>query len=336
MGVGGLLYVVLGRSGLRVSRVGLGLWQAGSRLWGGVSLGDVVAAAERGLELGLNLFDTAELYGAGRSEALLGEALRRAGARDGVVVVTKVAGYRVTWAGVRKALEGSRRRLGRSPDIVLYHWPPPVPFTVCRVVRLLERAVDEGLAAYMGVSNFNARELEEAVQCTRRHEIVVDQVHYSIAHRVPENRLIPTARRLGVTVMAWGPLAKGALAGKTRADNMARRLDPVFREAARDDKLLETLRRAAEKLGVSMAVVALAWLHGRGVVPVAGVRRPRHAEEAAKAARTELPPEIAGEIDEASKKYVARWGTCYNELHWNRYIPPPLQHLIYRLILRGI
>ena len=196
--------------------------------------------------------------------------------------------------------------------------------------------MEEGLAAYIGVSNFNARELEEAVYCLRRHEIVVDQIHYNLAHRVPENRLIPVARRLGVEIMAWGPLAKGALAGKTKANNAARMLDPVFWEASRDQRLLETLRRAAARLGTSMAAVALAWLHGKGAIPVVGVRRQSHVEEAALAARLKLPSDIMEELDTASKRYITRWGTCYRELHWNRYIPPPLQYLVYNLILRGI
>jgi len=316
--------------------VALGLWQLGGRLWGRVPPGAGDEVVEAAAETGLLFFDTAELYGAGRSEELLGEALRRHGLLEEAFIVTKVAGYRVTRRGVLRAVEASSRRLGRRPDLVLYHWPPPLPFTPCRAARLLEEAAERGLTAYIGVSNFNARELQEAVECTRKHEVLVDQVHYSLVHRVPEHRLLPAARRLGVTVMAWGPLAKGALAGKTRVDNPARLLDPVFREAAGDRGLQEALRRAAEATGKTMAVVALAWLRAKGAVPVVGARRRRHVLQAAEAAETRLPEEVVRMLDEASERYLYRWGTCYRELHWNRYIPAPLQALLYRIILRGV
>jgi aryl-alcohol dehydrogenase-like predicted oxidoreductase len=317
-----------------VPPVALGMWQAGGRLWGEASYSAVREVVEAAVERGLLFFDTAELYGAGRSEELLGRALRETGVLGEAFVVTKVAGFRVTRRGVVGALEASARRLGRRPDLVLYHWPPPYPWSPCRVARLLEEAVERGLAGWMGVSNFNARELEEAAGCTRRHEVLVDQVHYSLAHRVPENRLIPAAERLGVTVMAWGPLAKGALAGRRAADNWARRLDPVFRAAARDQRLQEALAGAAERLGVPMAAVALAWLRRRGAVPVVGARRRRHVEAAAVAAELELPGEVEAELDRVSRRY--RRDGCYRELHWNRFIPPPVQWLIYMAILRGV
>lgn len=328
--------VRLGRRGPRVPGVALGLWQAGGRLWGRTGYSSVKEVVGAAAEHGLLFFDTAELYGWGRSEELLGRALRELGVEEEAFIVTKVAGFRVTGRGVVGAVEASARRLGRRPDLVLYHWPPPWPVSPCRAVRLLEEAVERGLAGYMGVSNFNARELREAVWCAKRHEVLVDQVHYSLAHRVPEHRLAPTARELGVTLMAWGPLAKGALAGRTRADNLARLLDPVFREAARDKGLQEALRRAAEATGKTMAVVALAWLRAKGALPVAGARRRRHVLQAAEAAETRLPREVVEELDRASERYLWRWGTCYRELHWNRYIPPPLQLLLYRIILRGV
>jgi len=328
--------VRLGRGGPMVPPVALGMWQAGGRLWGATGYEAVREVAAAAAEHGLLFFDTAELYGAGRSEELLGRALRELGVLEEAFIVTKVAGYRVTRRGIVSAVEASARRLGRRPDLVLYHWPPPYPFSVCRVVRLLEEAADRGLTAYIGVSNFNARELEEAAGCARRHEVTVDQVHYSLAHRVPEHRLIPAAEKLGAAVMAWGPLAKGALAGKRRADNWARRLDPVFREASRDEELQAALGEVAERLGATRAVVALAWLVARGAVPVVGARRRRHVEAAAEAAGLELPGWAARRLDEASRRYLARWGTCYRELHWNRYIPPPIQWFIYRVVLRGV
>ena len=328
----------LGRRGPSVPRVGLGLWQLGGRLWGPAGLEEALEVASAALELGVALFDTAELYGMGRSERLLGEALRRLGGLEEAFIVTKVAGFRTSWGSVRKSLEASRRRLGRTPDLVLYHWPPPVPHTACRAARLLERAAEEGLTAYIGVSNFNAPELAEAAYCTKKYELVVDQVHYSLAHRVPENVLAPTAASYGAALMAWGPLAKGALAGKRKADNPARALDPVFREAARDERLQQTLASIASKYEASAAEVALAWLIARGALPIPGARRRRHVESAARAAK--LADTITASdleaLDRASERYRVRWGICYRELHWNRLIPGPLQALLYQYLLRGV
>ncbi len=322
------------RCGLRVPVIGIGFWQAGGRLWGRYSPDNAVRVVGAALENGLNLFDTAEIYGNGRSERLLGEALRRHGALEEAIIVTKIAGYRVTWTGFRRAVEGSSRRLGRRPDIVLYHWPPPWPFSACRVARLLEKLMDEGLTWGIGVSNFGSRLLEEAVHCLHRYEILVDQVHYSLAHRVPENKLVGTATRLGVKLMAWGPLAKGALAGKTRPDNAARALDPVFLRAARDRELQGALESIAKRHGVSKAVVALAWLVARGAIPVVGARREKHVADAARAAGLVLSREEEELLNNVSEKYRGRGDYC--ELCFNRYIPAPLQWLIYHVLLRGI
>jgi len=319
---------------LRVPVIGIGFWQAGGRLWGRYGIREATEVVGAALEHGLILFDTAEIYGNGRSERLLGEALRRLGGLEEAVVVTKVAGFRVTWNGFRKAVEGSARRLGRRPDIVLYHWPPPWPFTACRIARLLEKLVEHGLTSHIGVSNFNTADLEEATHCTRRHEILIDQVHYSLAHRVPEKKLIPLAHRLGVRIMAWGPLAKGALAGKTKPNNAARLLDPVFLRAARDKRLQESLEAIARRHGVSKAIAALAWLIAKNAIPVVGARKRRHVEDAARAASLSLTEDEIRALDNASSRYLG--GKDYDELRFNRAIPPPLQWLIYKGLLRGI
>jgi len=120
-----LRFTRLGRRGSRVSVVAIGTWQAGSRLWGRLNTSMFEEAVARAVELGVNLFDTAELYGLGLAEERLGNALRRVGALGDVVIVDKIAGYRVTWSGFRKAARGMARRLGRRPDVILYHWPPP-------------------------------------------------------------------------------------------------------------------------------------------------------------------------------------------------------------------
>lgn len=305
-------------------------------MWGSVNRGEFRDAIRFAVENGLLFFDSAELYGLGGSEELLGSLLRELGARDEAFIVTKIAGYRVTVRGAVKAVEASSRRLGRRPDMVLYHWPPPYPFTACRAVRLLEAVLDKGLAGWMGVSNFDAVQLEEAVHCAKKAEVLVDQVHYSMAYRLPENHLIPRARRLGVTIMAWSPLAKGALAGKTLADNLARKIDPVFKRAARDRELQQALATAAGRLGADKASIAIAWLIARDAIPVVGVRRRSHVESITRALQLEIPHESLKELDKASEKYVAMWGKKYSELRFNRFLPPPIQYFVFNIVLGGI
>ena len=329
-------YTRLGRRGPRISVVGLGFWQAGSTLWRGRDPG-VVESVKRGVEialgLGVNFFDTAEIYGWGRSERILGEALARAGSVRGDVepiVASKVAGFRTTRHSVVKAAEASKRRLGRTIDLLQYHWPPPYYARLCSIIRGLEDAVDRGLAAYIGLSNFPRGLLAKALECTRRYELVSNQVQYSLAYRSPENHLKPYMEEKGLTLIAWSPLAKGALAGKTVADAPALRGDKVFRDAARDEELQEALRSIAEKHGATRAQVALAWLIAKNAVPIPGYRRAKRVEENAGAAELQLSREDIELLDKASWKYRKRYGECYSSLRSMRLIPGFLQYLAIR------
>lgn len=331
--------VQLGRGGPRVSRVGLGLWQFGSRLWRGSGLGsDVVSrGVASALELGLNLFDTAEVYGWGRSESMLGDALRSTGLRGEAVVVTKVGGFRSSPGDVVKGVRRSAARLGFEPDVVLHHWPPPLYSGVCGPVRGLERAVSEGLAHYYGLSNYGEGLIEEALSCARRLEPIALQAQYSLAYRAPENRLLHLARERGLGVMAWSPLAKGALAGFKGSPTPAQRGDPVFRAAARDGRLREAIGLVAGRLGVSRAEVALAWVAAKGAVPIVGWRRPERIASAARAASLRLGAEDLELLDRASERYRLLWGREYRPpgISRIRLVPGFLQRVA-RALMGGI
>lgn len=323
-------YTTLGRRGPRVSVVGLGFWQAGGRMWRsrGADFTGVVAAA---LEEGVNFFDTAEVYGWGRSEEALGEALKRAGAGDGVVVASKVAGFRVTRGLVLRGVEGVNRRLGRTVDLIQLHWPPPAWAPLCAPVRALEEAVLKGLAHHYGLSNFPEGLLERALECARRVEPVSNQVQYSLAYRAPENRLKPAMEERGLALIAWSPLARGALAGASKPGDPAQ-WDRVFKAAAKDRELQEALADAAGKLGATKAQVALAWLISKGAIPIPGTRKPWRAREYARAADINLPGDTLARLDEASEKYKTRWGTSYNPLRFMRYTPCTLQYIILKAL----
>ncbi|MEB3861147.1 MAG: aldo/keto reductase [Desulfurococcales archaeon] len=324
-------YKILGRGGPRVSVLGLGLWQAGSRMWSwrsGVE-DNVRRALGYAIAYGINFLDTAEIYGAGYSERILGRILSDLWDAD-LIIASKLAGYRWTMGSLRRGVEGINRRLGRTVDLIQHHWPPPAYVGVCRVVRGLERVVKEGLAHYYGLSNYPARLLEKALECTKSVEPVSNQIQYSLAYRAPEASLIPVMREAGLSVIAWSPLAKGALAGARGARAMAQRLDPVFRRASRDRVLLDAVRRVAERRRATMAQVALAWLMHKGAIPIPGFRRVERVKEYVGAVDLVLTASDLDELDRASAKYVNRG--VYTPLQGMRLLPGLVQMLMIKMM----
>ena len=297
--------VELGRTGERVSAIGLGTWQWGSPAWGwphGYRESDVDEAFERALSLGINFFDTAEIYGGGRSEDLLGRALR--GRRDQVFIATKLFPSRITEAAVRRAALASLRRL-RVDVIDLYQLHFPNPFVPTgRIVRAMERLVKEGKVRYLGVSNLGVRGLDSARKALASEDIVSDQVKYSLLHRAPERALLPYARREGVTVIAYSPLAQGALTGKYSADRVPRDLvrgaNRLFAPGnlRRIQAGIDLLNAIGSRHAKTASEVALNWLRREPtVLPIPGVKRAAHVEEAAGATGWRLSPEEFNEID---------------------------------------
>ncbi len=315
---------------LKVSRVGLGLWQLGSRSWGTRGLKDATGVIKAAVDSGINFFDTAEIYGWGRSEELLGRALTRLDISDEVVVASKIAGFRTLTYTILKAARGSLKRIGRPPDIIQYHWPPPIHASLCRVARGLEEVIDRGLAHYIGLSNFNKRLLEGILHCFHRHEPISLQIQYNLAYRVAEKRLIPFARNHGISVIVWSPLAKGGLAGLRKPASMAQRGDRVFR-ASTDQRLQEALELVARSHGASKAQVAIAWLISKDALPIPGTRSEQRVAEYARASEIELAESEVRMLDEVSERFRDSWGDDYSALQWLRYIPSPLQWLSIRL-----
>ncbi|ADL19381.1 Putative oxidoreductase, aldo/keto reductase family [Acidilobus saccharovorans 345-15] len=321
-----MIYVKLGKGGPKVSAIGLGFWEIGSTSWRGseeVSVNIVRAAVNNGI----SFFDTAEVYGMGRSERSLGNAVKTLGLRpDDIVVATKVAGFRPLRWLVAKAAEASARRLGLRPSLLQLHWPPPAWVPLCEPLRGLEDAAKRGLTEFIGVSNFPGHMLEEAASCLRSAEIVSDQVEYSLAFRTPELDVFRTAEKLGIGIIAYSPLAKGALAGAA-ATRRIQRMDPRFRAASRDLELQEALTKVAASHGVTKAQVALSWIVGKGAVPIPGTTKPERVAELAGSAELRLADDELSLLDKASSKYVSVWGRGYSNLRALRFIPCGLQYL---------
>ena len=229
-------YERLGTSDVMVPEIGLGTW----RYTGGPE------PLRRGVELGANLIDTAEMY---RTEAAVGEAI--VGIRDQVVVATKVLGSHLRYDEVLKAAEQSLRLLAVDTiDLYQIHWPNPrVP--IAETMRAMDRLVSDGAVAHVGVSNFSVDEMREAQAAMPNVPIVSNQILYNLRRRSAERDVIPYCRRNSITVIAYSPLHEGALVGN-RGGRLRRALG-----RNRDRDLLEEV---AGEVGKAAAQVALNWV----------------------------------------------------------------------------
>jgi aryl-alcohol dehydrogenase-like predicted oxidoreductase len=298
---------------LEVSPIAFGTWQLGGE-WGGFDEHQAVTAIRRARELGINLFDTAQGYGFGASEQLLGRALRDDldKRRDEVVIATK-GGLRVTYDGlvrdaspafIRAGVEDSLRALAVDyVDIYQVHWPDPnVPFA--ETAAELEALVREGKIRHVGVSNYDAAEMAEFAE-TRPVETL--QPPYHLFRRDIEAGALPYAREHDIGVLIYGPLAHGLLTGSmdertTFARDDWRSGSSVFDGEAfrRNLNVVSDLERlAADELGTSVAQLAVAWTLANPAVHVAivGARSPKHIEEAAAAAELQLSEVDLEQID---------------------------------------
>ncbi|HME18299.1 MAG TPA: aldo/keto reductase [Nitrososphaerales archaeon] len=201
-------YRRLGRTSEKVSVIGMGSWRVGSYGSQG-ERAEQVRAIRRGIELGINLIDTAEMYGDGRSESLIGEAIE--GRRDSVFIATKVWPNHLHHDDVMAACDRSLQRLGvHDVDLYQVHWPnPSVP--VRETMAAMEELVRAGKVRYLGVSNFSVQQVDEARGALARSELVSNQVEYSITNRSAEREILPHCRKEHITLIAYSPLARGAI-----------------------------------------------------------------------------------------------------------------------------
>ncbi len=303
--------VELGRSGIKVSRIGLGMWQAGGKNWGkDVNDKDCVAAMVRAHECGVNLIDTAEVYGEGHSEEVVGKAIKAIG-RNNLVIATKIAGYHMRERDVERACRGSLKRLGiKDIDVYQVHWPDPwgqVPFA--EGFPALERLWKKGLIRSIAVSNFAVRDLEDARAQLSRTDIASDQLYYNLLQREIETEVLPYCRREKISVLAYSPLAQGVLADtyspKRKPTDAVRKQNDLFSDVnlRAAQPLLRMLRRVAKAHRATVAQVSLAALAREPrVVPIPGAKRPAQAEENAGAAALRLTATELRAIDAAGRR----------------------------------
>jgi aryl-alcohol dehydrogenase-like predicted oxidoreductase len=304
----------LGSEGPEISVVGFGAWEAGGDTWGpNESDDEVVEAMRAALDAGITWIDTAEIYGDGKSEELVGRAIE--GRRDQVVVATKVAprpeGTGFRREEVRAACQGSLKRLGTDRiDLYQLHWPDDdVPLE--ETWEAMAALVDEGLVLNIGVSNFDEGMIE---RCEAIRHVDSLQPHFSMLH-LKDRDLIRWCGERGTGVVTYGSLAYGLLTGAIGLDTEFDDQDwrsgkkgeggyyrRLFAEGKKERSLavVDALRPIAERLGISVSQLALAWIFRQpGVTSaIAGSRNPRHVRDNAEAGRVELDEDTLREIED--------------------------------------
>lgn len=297
-------YRALGRSGLKVSSIGLGCVTFGREIDEATSF----AVMDRAVERGINLFDTAEAYAQGSSEEVVGRWLKSRGNRDQIVLATKVSG-RLTADRIMSSAEESLQRLqtDRVDLFQLHHWTRDEPLD--EALEALDRLVREGKAVAVGCSNFDAEQMREGLRLEEengwaRMESV--QPPYSLVAREIEDDLIPLCREQEIGILSYSPLGAGFLTGKyrqggpvpegTRFDVIPGHQNIYFH----DEKfsVMEALRGLADREGISMIQLALAWvIRQTGITSVLiGGRKLDHVDQAFRAESLSLSPDLLEEM----------------------------------------
>jgi len=312
--------VNLGRSGLKVSRLCLGAMTYGSSSWRPWVLdeGESQPFIRRALELGINFFDTADMYSRGMSEELLGRALRQYTRREQVVIATKVffpMGESANQRGLSRlhileAIDASLRRLGTDyVDLYQIHrYDPQTPIE--ETLEALHDVVKAGKVRYLGASSMYAWQFARCLYLADLHgwtRFISMQNHYNLVYREEEREMLPLCRAEGVGVIPWSPLARGFLAGNRRREGYGdtRRAETddfaqsmYFKDT--DFEVVSRLEQLAEQRGVAPAQIALAWLlHQPGVsAPIIGASKMPHLEQAVAASDIRLSPEELALLEE--------------------------------------
>jgi aryl-alcohol dehydrogenase-like predicted oxidoreductase len=337
-------YNQLGGTGLFVSELCLGTMTFGSRgeIWqniGGLGQDEAEALLWQAHEAGINFIDTADVYSEGESERITGQAIRNLGiARDEIVLATKVFGSTGATHNARGASRGhimdgvkaSLKRLGTDYiDLYQIHgFDRITPFE--ETLRALTDLVRQGHVRYIGVSNWAAWHIMKAIGIAERLNLerpATLQAYYTIAGRDLEREIVPLLQSERVGLMVWSPLAGGLLSGKYAAGQGEGRrakfeFPPVDRTRA--DRVIEAMRPVAERHGVSMAQIAIAWLLSKPVVTtvIVGAKRADQLADNIAATRVSLAPEALAALDEVSQLPPEYPGWMF-EFQGARRVPPP-------------
>jgi len=312
----------LGSQGLVVSELGLGCMGM-SQFYGPRDDAESTATLERAIDLGLDFFDTADIYGTGHNEELVGKVMRKH--RNRVIIATKF-GNLVLPDGtraingrpeyVRSACDASLKRLGVDHVDLYYQHRVDKNVPIEETVGAMADLVRQGKVRYLGLSEASAKTTRRAHAV---HPISALQSEYSLWTRDYEDEVIPTLRELGVGFVPFSPLGRGLLSGalsELPADDMRRKISPRFEGDNLDQnlKVVARLKEIAQEKGITPSQLALAWVLAQGddIVPIPGTKRRKYLEENVAAADVKLSKSDLARIEEAAPKGFAAGGRYHD------------------------
>jgi len=315
-------YVNLGRAGVKVSRICLGCMSFGNSAEWMLEIDEVRPIIKKALDLGINFFDTANVYSRGRSEEIIGELLKDY--REDVIIATKVYGKMgegpndrgLSRLHILRQIEGSLKRL--QTDYVdlyqIHRWDYETPIE--ETLRTLDDLVHQGKVRYIGASSMWAWQFAKALWTSDRlglERFVSMQNHYNLCYREEEREMIPLCKEEGIAIIPWSPLARGFLTGKYRRDKEPESVSERYKSdrwlrerffRPEDWDVLDALLQVAAEKGVPPAEVALAWLFEKGVTaPIVGVTKVEHVEQAVESLEVKLTPDDIRRLEEPYKPH---------------------------------
>lgn len=316
----------LGNSDIVVSAIGLGIMGMSPGMYGETADEESIKTIHRALEMGVTLLDTADVYGNGHNEELLGRSLK--GRRDQAVVTTKFA-YTPNYESlnghpdyVKKAVEGSLRRLNTDYIDLYYQHRVDPNIPIEETVGAMADLVEEGKVRSLGLSEASAATLRRAHAV---HPISALQSEYSLWSRDIEDDILPTARELGITHVAYSPLSRGFITGEIRKledldANDLRRYMPRFQgdNFQKNIEIVDKIKEIAIEKNCTPSQLAIAWTLANNALPIPGTKRIKYLEENAASATIELSPEDLARIENVSPK---------NEVHGTRYVSALMSQL---------
>lgn len=322
----------LGRQGLEVPQMGLGCMGMSWAYGPAADIDESVRLLHRSLELGINFWDTAEVYGPFTNEELLGRALKGK-RREDVVIATKFAftfgpsgditGYDSSPAHIRKSVEGSLKRLGTDYIDLYYQHRLDTNTPIEDTVGALADLVKAGKVRYIGLSEVGPGIIRRAHAV---HPLSAVQTEYSLWERSVEEKVLPALRQLGIGLVAYSPIGRGFLSGNIQRyedlhESDFRRNHPRFQaeNLSRNFRLVETVKEAAASIRATPAQVAIAWVlrSGDDIVPIPGTKHLRYLEENAGAAGVKLPDSAWSALDKALSSFKT-FGLRYPEAQMQR------------------
>jgi aryl-alcohol dehydrogenase-like predicted oxidoreductase len=311
--------ITLGQNGPTVTALGIGTWAWGDKLFwsygSDYGIPQVKEAFAATLDSGISFFDTAEIYGLGESEKLLGQFMKELGRPAQIATKYFPVPWRLNAQSVTDAVTDSLKRL-QVERVELYQVHMPFGFFMSQetLMNALADEVKRGRIATVGVSNYSAAQMREAHDylAARGVPLAVNQVQYSLlARKIESNGILDTAKQLGVTILAYSPLAQGLLTGKYTIENYieptgARRLDPRFSKSGLEKiaLVMKVLYQLGEKHGRTPAQVALNWLIAQGVIPIPGAKTAQQAIQNAGALGWSLTPEEVAKLDQVTRPWL--------------------------------